>query len=158
MRTALAAKSVGVCLVFASVCLGGCSGPSGANSHAADDKALRELVDRTVAAAARRDATTYGKYYGPKWMTALPGVPISEVTGPLKMQFPSGYAIKMVTVKTDFSDAGDFGYALGTYEQTAPDKSGVLTKTVGKWMSVFRKQADGSWGAVADTYNVDPPN
>jgi ketosteroid isomerase-like protein len=156
MRTALATKSVGVTLVFASVCLWGCSGPGGASSHAADDKALRDLVDRTVAAAGRRDVAEYGKYYGPKWMTALPGVPVSEVTGPLKMQFATGYAIKMVTVKTDFSDAGDFGYALGTYEQTAPDKSGTLQNTVGKWMSVFRKQPDGSWGAVADTYNVDP--
>ena len=41
-------------------------------------------------------------------------------------------------------------------EQTAPDKSGALVHTVGKWMSVFRKQPDGSWGAVADTFNVDP--
>ncbi len=38
----------------------------------------------------------------------------------------------------------------------APDaKTHELTDTTGKWMSVFRKQPDGSWGAVADTYNVD---
>jgi hypothetical protein len=24
-------------------------------------------------------------------------------------------------------------------------------------MSVFKKQPDGTWGAIADTYNVDPP-
>lgn len=56
------------------------------------------------------------------------------------------------------SDAGGLGYAFGTYAQTAPDTSGVLTDTVGKWMSVFKKQPDGSWGAIADTYNVDPPS
>jgi ketosteroid isomerase-like protein len=72
------------------------------------------------------------------------------------MKFPDGYAIKMVTTNTEFSAAGDLGYALGTYEQTAPDKSGALVHTVGKWMSVFRKRQDGSWGAVADTFNVDP--
>jgi len=146
-----------VALLSASILAAGC-GASGsrASSHAADDKALRDLVDRTVAAAGRRDVAEYGKYYGPKWVSALPGEPVAEVTGPLKMKFPEGYAIKMVTTNTEFSEAGDLGYALGTYEQTAPDKSGALVHTVGKWMSVFRKQPDGSWGAVADTFNVDP--
>jgi ketosteroid isomerase-like protein len=143
-------------LLSASLFLGGCGGGAGPNSHAADEKALRDLVDRTVAAAGQRDVATYGKYYAPKWTSALPGQPIAEVASPLKMQFPTGYAIRMVTVKTEISDGGDLGYALGTYEQTAPDKAGVLTHTVGKWMSVFKKQPDGSWGAVADTFNVDP--
>lgn len=157
MRTGVGMKIIGVTLALALICLGGCRGPdANSNSHVADDKALRDLVDRTVAAAGRRDVTTYGKYYAPKWMTALPGVSVSEVVGPLKMQFSTGYAIKMVTIKTEFSDAGDLGYALGTYEQTAPDKAGVLQNTTGKWMSVFKKQPDGSWGAIADTFNVDP--
>ena len=153
MRTGAGAGSL---VVFLAVLLAGCGAGSGQGSHAADEKALRDLVDRTVAAAGQRDIATYSKYYGPKWVSALPGVPIGELTGPLKMQFPAGYAIKMVTVKTEISAGGDLGYAVGTYEQTAPDKTGVLTHTVGKWMSVFRKQPDGSWGAIADTYNVDP--
>lgn len=155
-----AVTTVSTCaaLLIASIFVEGCGGGSTAAAHAADEKALRDLVDRTVAAAGRRDLATYARYYGPQWVSALPGVPIAELTGPLKMQFPSGYAIKMDTVKTGISAGGDLGYAVGTYEQTAPDKSGALTRTVGKWMSVFRKQPDGSWGAVADTFNVDPPN
>jgi hypothetical protein len=155
MRTAATA---GACmtLLVASLLFAACGGPD-ANSRAADEKALRDLVDRTVAAAGRNDLAAYSKYYAPKWTSALPGVPISDLTGPLKMPFPAGYAIKMVTVRTAVSDGGDLGYALGTYEQTAPDKSGVLVNSVGKWMSVFRKQPDGTWGAIADTFNVDPP-
>lgn len=145
-------------LLMASIVMGGCGAGRGASAHTTDEKALRELVDRTVAAAGRRDMAAYGKYYAPKWISALPGVPITELTGPFKMQFPTGYAIKMDTVKTEISAAGDLGYAVGTYEQTAPDKSGALIHSVGKWMSVFRKQPDGSWGAIADTFNVDPPN
>ena len=155
MRTITTASACAT-LLMASIFVQGCGAGPGANSHAADEKALRDLVDRTVTAAGKRDVATYGKYYGPKWTSALPGQPIAEVASPLKMEFPAGYAIRMVTVKTEISDGGDLGYALGTYEQTAPDKSGVLTRTVGKWMSVFKKQPDGSWGAVADTYNVDP--
>jgi ketosteroid isomerase-like protein len=124
------------------------------DSRAAADRAIRELVDRTVAAAARNDMATYSKYYAPNADLVLPGLPIMQMTAPLK-PFATGYAIKMVTVRTAVADSGDLGYAFGTYEQTAPDKSGVLAHTTGKWMSVFRKQPDGSWGAVADTYNVD---
>jgi ketosteroid isomerase-like protein len=139
------------------VALGGCSPPTPkAVSHAADDKALRELVDRTVAAAGKGDVDTYARYYGHTWVSALPGQPIKEVTGPLKMKFPEGYAIKMATKNTGFSDAGDLGWAVGTYAQTAPDKSGARVNTTGQWMSVFKKQPDGSWGAVFDTFNVDP--
>jgi len=143
-------------LFIASLFLEGCGG-SNANSRAADEKALNDLVDRTVSAADRRDIPTYGKYYAPKAILALPGRPISEVAGPLKIVFPPGYAIQMVTARTEISQGGDLGYALGTYEQTAPDRSGKLTHTAGKWMSVFQKQKGSSWRAIADTYNVDPP-
>jgi ketosteroid isomerase-like protein len=152
----IATAGAGVLIMLMSIVLGGCAG-SGASNHTTDDKALRDLVDRTVAAAMKRDFGEYGKYYAQQRTLALPGAPIAEESGTPKIQLPDGYAIKMVTVKTGFSDAGDLGYALGTYEQTAPDKSGKLKISVGKWMSVFKKQPDGSWGAVADTFNVDPP-
>ena len=156
MRTVTAMIACAALLVTATL-LEGCGG-SDLHARAVDEKALRDLVDRTVAAAGRRDFATYAKYYAPRTTLALPGRPISETSGPQKIQLPAGYAIKMVTVKTEISDSGDLGYALGTYEQTAPDKSGVLTNSIGKWMSVFKKQPDGSWGAVADTFNVDPAN
>jgi ketosteroid isomerase-like protein len=144
-------------LLMMSSILVGCGHPA-ASSRAADEKALRDLVDRTVAAAERRDMAAYARYYAPKATLAVPGRPIFEMASPTKIQLPAGYAIKMVTVKTEVSDGGDLGYALGTYEQTAPDKSGALINTVGKWVGVFKKQPDGSWGAVVDTFNVDPPN
>ncbi|MEJ0008793.1 MAG: DUF4440 domain-containing protein [Steroidobacteraceae bacterium] len=144
-------------LAVAILFTGGCGGSDQAtNSRSAAEQAIRELVDRTVAAAGRNDMAAYMKYYAPKAALVLPGLPITELAAPLQKSFAPGYAIKMVTLKTEVSDAADLGYAFGTYAQRAPDKSGVLTDTVGKWMSVFKKQPDGSWGAIADTYNVDP--
>jgi ketosteroid isomerase-like protein len=145
-------------LAAAAILTAGCgSAEQKTNSKAADEKALRDLVDRTVAAAGRNDMGAYMKFYAPKAALVLPGLPITELTAPLRNSFAPGYKIKMVTTRAEVSAAGDFGYAYGTYEQTAPDKSGALVDTVGKWMDVFRKQPDGTWGAIADTYNVDPP-
>lgn len=127
----------------------------GAPSRAADEKALRHRVEWTVAAAGRNDLHAYMRYYAPEAALLLPGS-ITEISGPLQTSFAPGYAIKMVTIRAEVAASGDLGYAFGTYRQTAPHKSGARVNSVGKWMSVFRKQPDGSWGAVADTYDVDP--
>jgi ketosteroid isomerase-like protein len=137
---------------------GGHTAAGNAAATAGDEKAIRDLVTQTVAAAGRKDMDTYLRFYGPDPALVLPGIPIKYgVDTTRKNGFPEGYAIKMDTAKVEIASAGDLGYAFGTYEQTAPDaKTHALADTTGKWMSVFRKQADGSWGAVADTFNVDP--
>jgi ketosteroid isomerase-like protein len=144
----------------AAVALGaGCSEQKAAGNHAADENAIRQVVVQTVDAAARGDMDTYLKFYGPNAALVLPGLPITYgVESPRKNGFPEGYAIKMDTAKVEIASAGDLGYAFGTYEQRAPDaKTKELTDTTGKWMAVFKKQPNGTWGAIADTYNVDPP-
>lgn len=131
-----------------------------AEARAAGERAIRALVVQTVEAAGRKDMDTYRKFYAHDAILVLPGMPITEHSTVPMRGFPEGYAIKMDTAKVGISESGDMGYAFGTYEQTAPDRSadppGALVDTVGKWMGVFQKQPDGTWGAVADTYNVDP--
>jgi len=152
-----------VCAAIAAVaagCSSGGSGDSAGNgSHAADEQAIRNLVVQTVEAAGRKDMDAYLRFYAPNAALVLPGIPIQYgISAPKQNGFPEGYSIKMDTAKVEIARAGDMGYAFGTYEQTAPDaKTKVLADTVGKWMVVFQKQPDGSWGAIADTYNVDPP-
>ena len=152
-----------VCAAIAAVAAGCGSGGSGDGagngSHAADEQAIRNLVVQTVEAAGRKDMDAYLRFYAPNAALVLPGIPIQYgISAPKQNGFPEGYAIKMDTAKVEIARAGDMGYAFGTYEQTAPDaKTKALADTVGKWMVVFQKQPDGSWGAIADTYNVDPP-
>ncbi len=146
--------SIGVLLLYAG-CRPGAADPA---ARASGEQAIRDLVSRTVEAAGRKDMEAYLRFYAPNAALVLPGLPITYGVGaPRKNGFPPGYTIKMDTVKVEVAASGDLGYAFGTYEQTAPDKTGSLTDSVGKWMCVFRKQPDGSWGAIADTYNVDPP-
>jgi len=152
------ARTLACMTLSAAIALGvGCSQHEAGN--AADENAIRQLVVQTVEAAGRRDMDTYLKFYGPNAALVLPGLPITYgVESPRKNGFPDGYAIKMDTAKVEIARSGDLGYAFGTYEQTAPDaQTKALADTTGKWMAVFKKQPDGAWGAVADTYNVDPP-
>ncbi len=153
----VASMALTASLAMAAGCGGGAA--PAADTRPADEKAIRDLVTQTVDAAAKRDMDTYLRFYAPNAALVLPGLPITYgVASPKKNGFPEGYAIKMDTAKVEIARSGDLGYAFGTYEQTAPDpKTHALADSVGKWMVVFQKQPDGSWGAIADTYNVDPP-
>jgi ketosteroid isomerase-like protein len=58
----------------------------------------------------------------------------------------------------DVAKSGDLGYSQGAYTMTFtdPKTKKVLTER-GKYVTVFKKQADGSWKAVADIDNEDAP-
>ena len=51
--------------------------------------------------------------------------------------------------------SGDIAYERGTFELTAKDKRGKPTTSKGKYVVVWKKQADGFWKAVADIWNAD---
>jgi ketosteroid isomerase-like protein len=51
--------------------------------------------------------------------------------------------------RTDTS--GDLGYTTGSYKVTYTDsKTKKVVNGTGSYLTVFRKQPDGSWKAVAD--------
>ena len=54
------------------------------------------------------------------------------------------------------SGDGTLGYTWGYYLFTAPGKDGVKQETRGKYLSVWRRQGDGTWKFIADIGNIDP--
>ena len=55
------------------------------------------------------------------------------------------------------SQSGEMVYDVGSYTLTTKVKNGKPTTDHGKYLAVWKKQADGSWKAVADTWNSDLP-
>ncbi len=53
------------------------------------------------------------------------------------------------------SQAGDLGYSIGTLELTVDDAEGNPVTRNGKYTTVWRKQEDGQWKVVADTFNFN---
>jgi len=80
-------------------------------------------------------------------------------------------AIREHYVKTGFSPQGlswkpegevvsaskDLGYSYGTWEKPGFGQDGKPVIHRGKYLTVWRKQADGSWKVIADIGNIDPP-
>ena len=68
------------------------------------------------------------------------------------------FALTFQSTQAEASKGGDFVYTVGTYSMTVSnpkDKKPVTDK--GKYLTVFKKQANGSWKAVADMMNSDMP-
>ena len=54
------------------------------------------------------------------------------------------------------STGGDVGYMVERNRITFRDASGELKTQYGKAVTVWRKQVDGAWKCVIDTWNTSP--
>jgi uncharacterized protein (TIGR02246 family) len=58
----------------------------------------------------------------------------------------------------EVGSSGDLGYYTGTYQLDTPADDTSTLKETGKFVSVFRLQADGSWKAFIDSLIRDTAN
>ena len=116
----------------------GCSRSPAPDSREADARALR---DGEVAA--------FVKDWGGK--DAIGKAMKDVLTDP-------NWSLALQVVQVEVSRGGDLGYTRGTYVLTATDpasKKAVTEK--GRFVTIFRKEADGSWKAVQEISNAEAP-
>ena len=68
-----------------------------------------------------------------------------------------GFHINWTPMKAVVSESGDFGYTTGTNELTIPDPTGKLVTNKGRYLEVWRKDADGKWRCVEDYASTSAP-
>jgi ketosteroid isomerase-like protein len=59
--------------------------------------------------------------------------------------------------KAGVSKSGDLGYTSGSYKFSFKDPSGKPATDKGKYLTVWKKQADSSWKVLFDMFNTDLP-
>ena len=67
-----------------------------------------------------------------------------------------GFALEWEATGADVAESGELGYTIGTFELTT-EQDGASMVTVGKYVTVWSKQADGSWKVQVDCFNADGP-
>jgi len=65
-----------------------------------------------------------------------------------------GFDLTWSPTSAHVAKGGDMGYTVGTYE-LAVEQDGIPMVTVGKYVTVWEKQADGSWKVAVDCFNAD---
>jgi ketosteroid isomerase-like protein len=85
-------------------------------------------------------------------------------TGPeaIRKLFEGFYGMPAMTIswspnKVEAARSGELGFSSGTYEMSYTDPKGKPATDHGKYVTIWRKQADGSWKVVLDTFNSDLP-
>ena len=69
---------------------------------------------------------------------------------------PNGPTIKWQPTRAEALVAADVGYTVGTWERRARDAAGKEIVGRGQYLTVWRKQKDGSWLATFDTGSTAP--
>jgi ketosteroid isomerase-like protein len=69
-----------------------------------------------------------------------------------KNQAPNS-SLKWEPIFADMASSGNLGYTYGKYESTALDSLGNQQKTYGYYVSIWKKQKDGTWRFVFDAGN-----
>jgi ketosteroid isomerase-like protein len=67
-----------------------------------------------------------------------------------------GFSVTWSPSAADVGSGGDLGYTMGTYEINVESPEGPVT-IIGKYLTIWKKQADGTWMVTADMFNADGP-
>jgi ketosteroid isomerase-like protein len=131
------------------------------DTRAADAQTIRDLDAQWSKTAAAHDVDGTVSYYSDDAAVMPPNGPLltdkREIrAGWADMLGPSNH-LSWQTTRAEVAASGDVAYSLGTYSLTMQDAQGKPIADHGKYLCVWKKQADGKWKSVADTWNSDLP-
>ncbi len=67
------------------------------------------------------------------------------------------YQLTWTPVGGRLGPGSDMGFTWGHYEGRSKDRDGTAKVTTGRYMTVWKKQPDGSWKVALDASNNEPP-
>lgn len=73
------------------------------------------------------------------------------------MEAMSGFSISWAPSTAEVGSGGDLGFTTGSYDMRVDGPEGGPVRIAGKYMTVWKKQPDGSWKVTADMFNADGP-
>ena len=144
--------------------LTGCSQSPAPDNREADARALREgEVAAFVKDWGGKDADRIAAHYTDDGNVIIPNSPMMTGKAAIGKSMKDvltdpNWSLALQPVQVEVSKGGDLGYTRGTYVLTATDptsKKAVMEK--GRFVTIFHKEADGSWKAVQDINNAEAP-
>jgi uncharacterized protein (TIGR02246 family) len=136
-----------------------------AATAAADAGAVRQAIEASnakfVDAVKKSDSTTIADNYADDAIVMAPGTEAWRGRDAVRKGFTGmmtqAPAKEFKLTSDDVTVGGDLAVETGTYEMTMQPKGGKEMKDKGKFVVVWKRQADGSWKIVRDVFNSDVP-
>ena len=138
---------------------GGCKQQTPLDNRAADEATIRGLDAQWSKAAGAHDLNGTISYYSDDAVLLPPNAPVANGKDAIRAVWAElaapGVSIAWQASKVEVAKSGDLAYSTGSYTLTVGDPHGKLLSDRGKFLEVWKKQSDGQWKTVADTYNSD---
>jgi ketosteroid isomerase-like protein len=142
------------------VAVAGCNQQTPDN-RAADESTIRNLDAQWSKTAGAHDLDGIVSYYSDDAVLLPPNAPAATDKQSIRAAWADiaapGVSLSWQASKVEVAKSGDLAYSTGTYTLAMTDPQGKPIADKGKFMEVWKKQSDGKWKAVADTYNSDLP-
>lgn len=130
----------------------------------ADTAAIRQIWVNYAAFAEKGDGQSWLSQYDAQGIQMRPDAP-SRTKAELDAQVPGAFKAraeandtKMSITPLEVVVAGPWAYSRGTYTQDLTAKAtGQTVHVDGKFLTIFRKQPDGSWRIFRDCFNSNVP-
>jgi len=146
--------------------IGGCSQappPAPPDTRAADEKSIRDGEVAWNAEWAAKDVDKIVSHYGGDAILMVPGMPSMKGKDAIRTALKEFIAdpnmsLTFTTASAEVAKSGDIAYTQGSYTMVQSDmktKKPVTEK--GAYVTVYKKQADGSWKAVQDINTTEGP-
>ncbi len=131
--------------------------------QSADIKAVKAVEAAWERDVATKNPDKWVGYFTEDGSGLYPGGPTLNGKAAIRaalvpMMADPNFSLTFASDRAVASKGGDMVYTQGAYTMTMTDPKTKQPMTdKGKFMTVYMKQADGSWKVVADTFNSDSP-
>jgi len=148
-----------------ALAIGGCQKTGSATANPADIAAAIKADEKTWSdqfQAKPRDLEALVSHYADDADFIAPGTKPASGMTEIRRLYAEGlndpnFNITFAADKVDVAQAGDMATSRGRFEETFTDPdSKAPVKVSGSFLTVYRKQSDGSWKAVQDWAVADP--
>jgi len=129
------------------------------DSRAADEEAIRQ-TDLAWSAAQQTDGLDgVMPFYVDDAILLPPNSPMAIGKEAIREASATidapGFSVSWKPMKVEVADSGELGYAIGNFEGTGIDPEGNPIPVKGKYVEIWKKQADGSWKVAVDMFSPD---
>jgi len=121
---------------------------------------LYNLEAKFAADTAKGGGKAFGAWFAPDAVTLAQGAaPVvgHDAIAARATWTPQAYQLTWTPEGARMSLSGDMGFTWGHYEGDSKDAEGNPVKKTGRYMTVWKKQPDGTWKVELDASNDGPP-
>jgi ketosteroid isomerase-like protein len=132
------------------------------DTRAADEAAIRRLDADWVKAAQTKQVDAWMAFYSDDAAVLPPNEPTATSKESIRKDIGEllglpGVSVSWEPTKVEVSKSGDLAYLYGIYDLSMTGPKGEPVIDHGKIAEIWKKQADGGWRCVVDTWSSDLP-